>query len=135
MWLFLVAIFLMMISHGLTAFVVGFYYLELGVNQLVMVTMLSVVLVVIPNIFVTRGYGVARCWLMAIFGIYLLVGISTFLPSIGKNIAAVLGLMLTAMSALGITIISTKQYKAIIRFYSERWHEFRMRQTAHRQQL
>jgi hypothetical protein len=126
MWLFLVNVFLMMIGHGLSAFVFGFYYLRLGADALVMLTMTSVIVMVIPNILITRGYSVARHGLLGLLGIYFLTGISTFLPSIGENASPVLGLIITTISALGIFILSTKQYKEITYFYKNRWHEFRL---------
>ena len=124
-WAFLVVVFLMMAGHGLGAFVVGFFYLELGASALAMLTMLSAVVIAIPNILITRGYGVARYGSLGLLGIYYLIGISTFLPGIGENVSPVLGLTIATTSALGIFLLSTKQYKAITHFYSERWGEFR----------
>jgi len=125
MWVFLATVFLMMAAHGLGGFVFGFYYLGLDVNAVLLSTVFSVVVMVVPNILITRGYSSARYGLRVLLGCYCLIGISVFFPWSGRDVPPLFGMIIVTAAVLGMFLVGGQRYKAVAGFYEQRWGEFR----------
>lgn len=118
--LILLSIFIMMLAQALAFFTLGFYFIGLSVEPLIILLMLSSVLVVVPNVLISRGFSLARKCLMFFSGVYILIGLLAFVPVFDLPIPIFFPVSILMLSSAAIYIFSTKRYHAVLQFYSRR---------------
>lgn len=123
--LFLLATFLLMISHGIAASVICFFYFPLPPGIALALTVSSAMVFVIFNIMIIRGHPTALKALKILAVTYFLVAVSSFLNFGHTAIDVRISLTLLGSSISAWLVLGSKGYGAMASFMAKRWRFYR----------
>lgn len=122
---FLLATICLMVSHGLAATIVFFFYLVIPPGLAFGLMMASGMAFVVFNIAVIRGHTWGVSGLKALAVLYLLIAISSFARLGSLQVDTKVSVAVLVSSASAWLLLRSVRYQTMAGFLARRWHFYR----------